>query len=86
MRTRSSGRDVDRLLADFGHNLPARPAPGEPEPESRLFTAVPPHGRRQPGRGWSPASAPVSVWRMTADQAPVLWPLVASPAQPAGAM
>ena len=82
MRPHSAGRSLGHLLADFGHDLPTRPAIEVPGREPRLFTPVPLRGPRQRGRGWSPASAPVSVWRMTADQAPVLWPLVASPALP----
>jgi hypothetical protein len=73
---------VDRLLADFGHQLPTVPAPVAPPREPRLFPPVGRRGERAPLRGWSPAAAPVSVWRMTADQAPVLWPLVAAPGLP----
>lgn len=76
----TAGRGVDALLADFGHDLPRRPSPERNRGAARLFTAAPLRGRR--GRGWSPASAPVSVWRMTADQVPALWPWVASPAVP----
>ena len=36
-------------------------------------------GRAGAGR---PAAAPVSTWRMTSDQAPVLWPLIATPGLP----
>ncbi len=78
----STGRGVDRLLADFGHDLPTRPAPADAGREPRLFRIANRSGPRRRGRGWSPAGAPVSVWRMTADQAPVLWPLIASPALP----
>ena len=74
------GRGVDALLADFGHDLPRRPSPGKESRAPRLFAAASLRGRR--GHGWSPASVPVSVWRMTADQAPALWPWVASPALP----
>ena len=77
---KTAGRGVDALLADFGHDLPRRPSPERNRGAARLFTVAPLRGRR--GRGWSPASAPVSVWRMTADQAPALWPWVASPAVP----
>ena len=35
------------------------------------------------GRGWAASTrAPVSVWRMTSDQAPVLWPFIAAPGLP----
>ena len=67
-----TGRAVDRLLADFGHQLPTIPEPPAREREPRLFPPTPRRGLRRPGRGWSAASAPVSVWRMAADQAPVL--------------
>ena len=77
---KTTGRGVGALLADFGHDLPTRPRPDSTPGRGRLFRPVPLRGRR--GRGWSPASAPVSVWRMTADQAPALWPWVASPALP----
>ncbi len=76
------GRDVDRLLVDFGHKIPAAPESTVLERELRLFPAVDRRGERRPLRGWSPSSAPVSVWRMAADQAPVLWPLVAAPGLP----
>ncbi|MCC6497170.1 MAG: ATP-binding protein [Propionibacteriaceae bacterium] len=76
------GRPVDRLLADFGHQVPTLTPPTKASREARLFTPVPPRGLRRPGRGWCPATAPVSVWRMTADQAPVLWPFVTSPGLP----
>jgi hypothetical protein len=73
---------VDRLLADFGHPLPTLPATAPTIREPRLFQPVPRRGVHRPDRGWSPASAPVSVWRMTSDQTPVLWPFVTSPAIP----
>ncbi|MCA0297290.1 MAG: ATP-binding protein [Actinobacteria bacterium] len=76
------GRGVGRLLADFGHQLPTIPAAEPVTWEPRLFQPVPRRGLRRPDRGWSPAAAPVSVWRMTSDQAPVLWPFVTSPAIP----
>jgi hypothetical protein len=83
MRTKPTpGRGVDRLLADFGHHLPTAPVRPAAEREARLFVSAPSRGARQRNRGWSPAWVPASVWRMTADQAPVLWPLVASPALP----
>jgi hypothetical protein len=84
VRTRDAytGRGVDRLLSDFGHHLPTTPVPRATDREARLFLPAPSRGARRRNRGWSPARVPVSVWRMTADQAPVLWPLVASPALP----
>ncbi|MEA5053145.1 MAG: ATP-binding protein, partial [Propionicimonas sp.] len=77
-----SGRGVGRLLADFGHQLPTIPEPPAREREPRLFPQMGRRGERRPLRGWAPASAPASVWRMTADHAPVLWPLVAAPGLP----
>lgn len=76
------GRDTARLLADFGHQLPTLDKPAPPVREARFFPPTPRRGVRQRGRGWAPASAPVSVWRMTSDQAPVLWPLIAAPGLP----
>ena len=77
------GRDVTRLLADFGHDLPTTPAPPPTPREPRLYRRTPRRGPRQAGRGWaaSPA-APVATWRMTSDQAPVLWPFIATPGLP----
>ena len=80
--TARTGRGVARLLADFGHQLPTVPEPSARQPEPRLFPQLSRRGERRPLRGWSPAAAPVSVWRMAADQAPVLWPLVAAPGLP----
>ncbi len=76
------GRDTAQLLADFGHPLPAAPEAAASVRAPRLFQPVSRRGPRQSGRGWSPAAAPVSVWRMTSDQAPVLWPLIATPGLP----
>lgn len=81
MSTRT-GRDMERLLADFGHQLPTTTRPGPAPRQPRLFRQEPRRGHRAPEAGWCPAPAPVSVWRMTSDQAPVLWPFVASPAIP----
>ena len=81
-KARSTGRPVDRLLADFGHDLPTNPAVERAPREARLFAPVPARGERHRNRGWSPASVPVSVWRMTSDQAPALWPLVTSQGLP----
>lgn len=43
---------------------------------------VGPHGRRQRDAGWAPALAPLATWRMTSEQTPVLWPLIASQGVP----
>lgn len=76
------GRDVSRLLADFGHDLPAVPSPPGELKDPRVFRHAPPRGMRKAGRGWSPATAPVSRWRMTSDQAPVYWPFISTPGLP----
>ena len=77
-----SGRGVARLLADFGHDLPASPQTPRTGREARLFHYAPRRGQRHPGRGWAGAKAPVSAWRMTSDQAPVLWPFISAPGLP----
>ena len=78
-----AGRGVTDLLADFGHDLPLKPSPATPLVEGRLFARmVPPRGRAARAAGWSPAPAPLSVWRMTSEQTPVFWPLIASPGLP----
>lgn len=84
MTRQRPGRSTAQLLADFGHEVPMRPDPPRPVKERSLFSARVRGvgGIRKPGRGWSPASAPVSQWRMTSDQAPALWPLIATPALP----
>src|SRR5215218_6245065 len=76
------GRDVARLLADFGHDLPAAPPAAIEPKEAPLFQYAHRGGCRRRGRGWTPAKAPVSTWRMTSDQAPVLWPFIATPGLP----
>ena len=79
---RDEGRTVSRLLADFGHDLPSVPTVPKDAKEARLFQHAARRGPRRPGSGWAPASAPVSSWRMTSDQAPVLWPFIATPGLP----
>lgn len=82
-RSRSaSGRDMARLLADFGHDLTHTPTPSPVAREPRLFHHAPRRGPARPGSGWAAARAPVSAYRMTSDQAPVLWPFVSAPALP----
>jgi hypothetical protein len=77
-----AGRDVPRLLGDFGHHLPTITPPPAHQPTARLFHHAPARGMFRTDRGWSPAAAPASVWRMTSDQAPVLWPFIATPGLP----
>jgi cell wall-associated NlpC family hydrolase len=81
-KRQGAGRDVTRLLSDFGHRLPVAPEPVVPAKESRLFHYASPKGRRNRNHGWAPAKAPVSTWRMTSDQAPVLWPFISTPSLP----
>ena len=77
-----AGRGVARLLADFDHPVPAREPAATAGREPALFTAAPRRGPAGRGRGWAGVSAPVSVWSMTSDQAPVLWPFIATPGLP----
>jgi hypothetical protein len=73
------GRGVANLLADFGHDVPLRPPAAAPMAEKNPFTSmVPRRGRAARYAGWSPAPAPLSQWRMTSEQTPVFWPLIAS--------
>ncbi len=81
-RRQPAGRGVSRLLADFGHDLPALPTPSTATKEARLFRHASRRGPRRTGAGWAPASAPVASWRMTSDQAPVLWPFISTPGLP----
>lgn len=76
------GRGIGSLLADFGHALPATPAEADVPREGRLFRAASAQGPRRRGAGWTPASVPVAQWRMTSDQAPVVWPFVTGPGLP----
>jgi hypothetical protein len=78
-----AGRDVTRLLADFGHDLPLAAPPAVVAKEGRLFERVGVRGERSAGRGWAPSRPPVAAYRMTSDQAPVLWPFIAGPGLPA---
>jgi hypothetical protein len=79
---RRDSRDVARLLSDFGHDLPVAPPPAQPAKEPRQFRHTPRRGPARRGRGWAAATAPVSAWRMTSDQAPVLWPFISAPPLP----
>jgi len=81
-RSAKAGRDMAALLSDFGHDLPTTPAAVREAKEPRSFKYAPRRGAARPGRGWAPAKAPAQAWRMTSDQAPVLWPFVSAPALP----
>ena len=82
-RTRRPGRDVARLVADFGHRLPppaaAEATPREPYPFPNV---VGPRGRRGAAAGWAAVPAPLGVYRMTSEQTPGLWPLIAGDGLP----
>ncbi len=83
MRSRDErGRNTAQLLADFGHDLPTKPAAVSTPKERYLFHSVARRGVRRPGRGWSPAPAPVAQYRMTSDQAGAYWPFIANPPLP----
>lgn len=73
---------MTRLMHDFGHELPPTPPEVISPKEPRLFRYGSVHGQFAANRGWSPAKAPVSVWRMTSDQAPVMWPFISTPGLP----
>ena len=81
--TPQGGRDLARLLADFGHHLPTRPPPRVPPARDKLFTRViGRRGRMATAAGWAASTAPLSVWRMTSEQTPVFWPLIAAAGLP----
>lgn len=80
---RASGRDVTSLLRDFGHDLPTRDAPSDPVKEERLFRSHIGRGVPRRGRGFvASMKPPVARYRMTSDQAAVLWPWIPSPGLP----
>jgi hypothetical protein len=73
------GRDVANLLADFDHPLPLRAPHAAKAAADRLFTQViSRRGRMAKAAGWAASTAPLSVWRMTSEQTPVFWPLIAA--------
>jgi hypothetical protein len=80
---RQAGRGVGELLSDFGLDLPRWAKPQTAQPERNLFTK-PVSGRvpTRVGAGWASRPAPLSMWRMTSEQTPVLWPLIAAPGLP----
>lgn len=86
MSTRAGGgRDIAQLLSDFGHELPTVAPAQQRNREPRNFTgAAPGKGRAQANAGWMPAKAPVQVYKMPSDQAPVYWPFIHSPGLPVG--
>ena len=44
---RGGGRDMSRLLSDFGHELPSAPPGLHPPKDARLFRHVPSRGARR---------------------------------------
>lgn len=71
------------LLEDFGHRLPAVPAAPLAARERGPFAElVPRRGPRGRGRGRAATPAPLAVWRMTSEQTPVVWPLIATSGLP----
>ncbi len=77
--TARRGRGVANLLSDFGHDVPTRLTATKPLADKSPFHGmVPRRGRAARYAGWSPAAAPLSQWRMTSEQTPVFWPLIAS--------
>jgi hypothetical protein len=82
MATRTNarrGRDVANLLSDFGHPLPLRAPHPAKAAADRLFTQlISRRGRMAKAAGWAASTAPLSVWRMTSEQTPVFWPLIAA--------
>jgi hypothetical protein len=81
-RVPDGGRDLNRLLYDFGHRLPSAPERPPRRKNVRQFRHASVRGERAADRGWSPAAAPVAAWRMTSDQAPALWPFISTPGLP----
>lgn len=73
---------MERLLQDFGHELPTTMTESGRIEEPRIFKHEARRGVFRTDSGWSPANAPVSEWRMTSDQTPVLWPWIATPGLP----
>ncbi len=61
---------------------PAAPPPAGTDPVR--WSPWPRRGAARPGRGWAGAWPAVPAWRMTSDQAPVLWPFLAAPPLPVG--
>jgi len=79
-----AGRGVGVLLSDFGHALPTVPTPAPTPGRERLFgLRRQPRGPARAYRGWAPNTPAVSVWTMTSDQLPALWPLLPGPGLPA---
>ena len=82
-RRPTSARSLDRLLSDFGTQLPRRQAPVADPPADRPFPrAARARGTRRPGHGWAPTLPPLAGYQMTSEQTPVMWPLIAGDGLP----
>ena len=83
-----AGRGVPRLLSDFGLDLPPRAGAAVRVGERNLFPRLASaRGPMRAGAGWASSLAPLSMWRMTSEQTPVFWPLIAAPGlAPTGAL
>jgi hypothetical protein len=74
-----AGRDLARLVADFGHQLPPHPTAPRLLAPAEVFTElISGRGRRERAAGWAPVPAPLSTWRMTSEQVGGIWPLIAA--------
>ncbi|MGN6605578.1 MAG: ATP-binding protein, partial [Jatrophihabitans sp.] len=77
------GRDVARLVADFGHHLPPLTPAATPSADGTpMRFAVGRHGIATAAAGWSPVPAPLAVYRMTSEQVGGVWPLIAGDGLP----
>lgn len=80
---RRAGRSIGELAADFGHTLPrATPTPIVTRDPAPFMSTVGRHGRRGRARGWCAVPAPLAVHRMTSEQTPGAWPLIAGEGLP----
>jgi hypothetical protein len=77
------GRDLARLVADFGHRLPTAPPAAPTVKDTSPFTdQIGRRGRRQPAAGWSPVLAPLTTYRMTSELVGGMWPLITADGLP----
>ncbi|WP_088284897.1 ATP-binding protein [Kineosporia sp. A_224] len=88
MPRRSTGRGVQTLLTDFGHDLPtAAPVPVREVGLGPDVQVVARRGVRLAGAGWTAVPAPLAAFRMTSEQVGGVWPLIpAEGLPPTGAL